>query len=162
MSLSDGDCEKRFVARGGMLYDLSFLENYSRGDDLFVKEMLEMFVLETPIILQTMQRHATERKWEEVRRAAHKFSPHLTYFGLLDIKNLVSELEVRILPLVNSNKCLSAKSVEIVDGLSKDVENKEVVCLISEEINNLLEKIVSLCEEVICGMKSDIDLKTRG
>lgn len=73
--------------------DLQVLTEYSNGDKDFEKEMIELFLNETPEIIKEMHLSFSSEDWESLKSNAHKLSPRFTLFGLSGLTKLVAKIE---------------------------------------------------------------------
>ncbi|SEJ55444.1 PAS domain S-box-containing protein [Cyclobacterium xiamenense] len=75
------------------LFDLSQLEEISRGSEQFIQKMCELFVSLADEITGEMQQALDQRDWPRIQKAAHKIKPSLDQFGVDSIKNTVRDVE---------------------------------------------------------------------
>jgi len=75
------------------LFDLSQLEEISRGSEQFIQKMCELFVSLADEITSEMQQALDQRDWPRIQKAAHKMKPSIDQFGVDSIKNTVREVE---------------------------------------------------------------------
>ncbi len=73
--------------------DLTHLENISRGNTDFVKEMITIFKESMPISVQEIKALDKEKDWDKLAKAMHKIKPTMMMLGLADLRNEASELE---------------------------------------------------------------------
>ncbi|MBL0192553.1 MAG: hypothetical protein IPQ18_14795 [Saprospiraceae bacterium] len=57
------------------LYDLTQLEQISRGNDAFVKKMVSIFINQTQDSLATIENNIEENNLENISRIAHRLNP---------------------------------------------------------------------------------------
>jgi HPt (histidine-containing phosphotransfer) domain-containing protein len=74
-------------------YDLTYLEELSAGDPLFIRDIITQFVAEAPIVIKKIQIAAFQENWTELAYLIHKFGPNLAFVGLNDISEEVNMLE---------------------------------------------------------------------
>ncbi|WP_375583971.1 PAS domain S-box protein [Cyclobacterium xiamenense] len=75
------------------LYDLSQLDEISRGSEQFIQKMCELFVSLSEEITQEMQQALERGDWQSIQKSAHKVKPSIDQFGVDSIKNTVREVE---------------------------------------------------------------------
>jgi len=112
------------------LYDLSTLQNMSRGNDDFVLEMIQTFIETVSKSLVNFDEFMECQKWDRVSAVAHRMKPSLDLFGIGEIKN-----EIRLLEHYTSEK----KNIEMIPelvGKLKRVCNKVMEGL-QEEMKTL-------------------------
>jgi HPt (histidine-containing phosphotransfer) domain-containing protein len=110
-------------------YDLTYLEELSAGDPLFIKSIITQFVAEAPIVIKKIQLAAFQKNWTELAYLVHKFSSNLAFVGLNDISEEVNMLEV----FSKNHTDLAA-------------------------IPGLIEILVNRCELAIYSLKKDFEL----
>ncbi len=75
------------------LYDLSKLKAISRGNDDFIKKMLELFIEEIPKSLDQMQAAYKNADWKTVGSVAHKIKPSIQNMGITSLVNDIQSIE---------------------------------------------------------------------
>ncbi len=75
------------------LYDLEYIRNFSGNDENFVREMVQVFVDDTPEILEKMRKSFDTNNINGLKNEAHKFSPRLSFLGISSIVADVDKLE---------------------------------------------------------------------
>lgn len=112
--------------------DLSYLEEVTGGSTEIIKEMLELFLSETPTQIQLLKEKCQLSAWNEVRAEAHKLKPTFLYIGLEDSNAKLATIE--------SN----ARSNENLDNISlliSSVENE--FNEVQSEVQELIQKLSS-------------------
>ena len=77
----------------GQDLDLSLLFEIADGSDEFIVESIEMFLQQTPEILQSISASIEEKNWPAVASAAHKIKANLGFFGMPVCKEIIQEIE---------------------------------------------------------------------
>lgn len=92
-------------------YDLSQLRALSRGDEDFVRNMVEIFLQHTPPALEEIQNALLEKDYINLAKVAHRIKPSIESMGISQLDGAAKDIE------------LSAKNKEGVDhtGLSEKV-----------------------------------------
>lgn len=96
--------------------DLSYLASVCDGDRIFMKDMIDTFIANTPSTINEMQKWVNNADWQRVASLAHKIKPSITFMGMECLKPVVKKIENfandnyntdQIPPLVNtlSEKC---------------------------------------------------------
>jgi HPt (histidine-containing phosphotransfer) domain-containing protein len=74
--------------------DLSFLYDIADGSNEFIIESIDMFLLHTPEMLQTISTAMAEKDWAVASQAAHKLKPNLGFFGMPISQSIMEEIEL--------------------------------------------------------------------
>lgn len=62
--------------------DLAYLAEVSKGDKVFMKEMINLFLSENPEEIQSMEKGILERNFDAIKSIAHKLRSTLPFIGL--------------------------------------------------------------------------------
>ena len=73
--------------------DLSYLKDLCDGDPVFVREMVQSFLLNTPATLTQMNQALQAANWELLGHLAHKLKPTVDFMGMRDAKELIRVIE---------------------------------------------------------------------
>jgi hypothetical protein len=111
------------------LYNLEYLEEISAGDRDFIIDMLNDFVINTPIVLGDIDRCLNVSDWAQMYKTLHKFIPTFDFVGAKNISKDLRNMEI----------------------YSRTQTNLEL-------INPLLFKIKEYCNEIILEIKSDFNI----
>lgn len=76
------------------LYDLTNLKNISRGNDLFVKKMVNMFCDQTPVLVYEMIAAYDANDLEQMSAVAHKLKPTLDNLNISSLKQVIRNIEL--------------------------------------------------------------------
>jgi CheY-like chemotaxis protein/HPt (histidine-containing phosphotransfer) domain-containing protein len=110
-------------------YNLNSLHDLSRGDTDFIDSMVEMFVEQTALILEKVDRKIADNDFVEVSQLIHEIKPSIEIFGIISIVDDVKSLE----------------------KLAREAMDKEQITTLFESINaTLQEVIVQLRENELC------------
>ncbi|MDB5011119.1 MAG: Hpt protein [Mucilaginibacter sp.] len=74
--------------------DLSLLTEIADGSNEFIVESIEMFLQQTPELLQLISNSIALKDWETTGSAAHKLKPNLGFFGMLNTQPLIQDIEL--------------------------------------------------------------------
>lgn len=75
------------------LYDLSSIKAISRGNDLFVEKMVNMFIDLVPAMVTEMEQHFLQNNLKAMSEVAHKIKPVVDNLGILIIKDPIRQIE---------------------------------------------------------------------
>lgn len=73
--------------------DLSYLEELSGGNRDFMREIIDMFVMQTPGDLQQLEDFIVQGDWQQAANQAHRIKPTLNYVGANALREEVQQLE---------------------------------------------------------------------
>ncbi len=73
--------------------DLSYLEDLSGGNHDFMREIIDMFVMQTPGDLQQLEAFIDQRDWQQAANHAHRIKPTLNYVGANALREELQQLE---------------------------------------------------------------------
>jgi HPt (histidine-containing phosphotransfer) domain-containing protein len=69
------------------------LKQLSNNDEAFIVDMLQIFKRTTPPILQRMEEHVSQQKFEAVGREAHKMIPGVSFLGAKQLQEVLVNIE---------------------------------------------------------------------
>ena len=75
------------------LVDLSFLKKMSRGNKVFVMNMINMFFETSQPLIEQIKRSHKNGEMEKVRKNIHKMKPSVDSMGMKSLKNLLIRIE---------------------------------------------------------------------
>ena len=73
--------------------DLTYLREIANGSDVFIAQMLNLFIEQVPHSLMRIDTAMRNRDWPTLRAAVHKIKPSISFIGLHEIKDIVPKLE---------------------------------------------------------------------
>jgi len=73
--------------------DLTLLNEIADGSNEFMVESIDMFMQQTPELLQTITDSIAQKDWVVAGASAHKLKPTLGFFGMLDTQELIQQVE---------------------------------------------------------------------
>ncbi len=74
--------------------DLSFLFDIADGSNEFIVDSIEMFLQQTPELLNNMTKAIAAGEWKAAGAAAHKLKPNLGFFGMLEAQATIQDVEL--------------------------------------------------------------------
>ncbi|MEP1151740.1 MAG: Hpt domain-containing protein [Balneola sp.] len=93
--------------------DLTYLEEVTGGSTEIIKQLLELFLNDTPDQIQKLYNNCAKADWDEVRADAHKLKPTFLYVGLKNAHELLAQIEH------------GARSREYLDKISEMIRSVE-------------------------------------
>lgn len=75
------------------IIDLTYLKQVSNGDTGFIKEMIGIYLKETPLTIINLEKHLKNKDWKMLREVIHKMKPSFSFFGLNDMYDLLDSME---------------------------------------------------------------------
>ncbi len=75
------------------LYDLSSLKAISRGNEVFMQKMINIFCEQTPIMLKEMEAANLANDMEKISRSAHQMKPSIDNLNIVSLKQLIRDIE---------------------------------------------------------------------
>jgi PAS domain S-box-containing protein len=107
------------------LYDLSILNNLSRGNDEFVLKMLAIFIDQTKETLEKAEKALAVDDLPELGRLIHKIKPSVESLGISLIR----------------------KEIKILELIAKETKSKEEIKLLFLKVKNILDQVVIQLQE---------------
>jgi len=90
-ALAKKNMEKAIVPK--KLYDLSYLRAISRGNEVFVEKMVNMFIEQTPVLMVEMSEKYQQGDFIAMGAIAHKVKPSIDNMGIVSLKETIREIE---------------------------------------------------------------------
>jgi PAS domain S-box-containing protein len=104
------------------LYDLSSLKAISKGNEVFVQKMVNIFCEQTPIMIKDMEAAFLVNDLDKISKAAHQMKPSIDNLNIVSLKQLIRDIESsRQENVLNS---MLAKKLEILKITIMNVINK--------------------------------------
>lgn len=107
------------------LYDLTTLENMSRGNEDFVQKLLKLFIVGSREHTQILKTALANKDFLTIQKIAHKIKPSIDLMGISSLKDVVRTLEkfdpdkLSELELKNMVGQLTATLTQIANELEK-------------------------------------------
>jgi len=95
------------------LTDLTYLKEASSENYNFIKEMIGIFLNQTPEYLDSLKENSENQKWDEFKKVLHKLKPTITMMGMKKGDLLVKEME----------SLIKSQSMDEVPPLFAELEN---------------------------------------
>ncbi len=97
---------------------LDYLQEFSNGDEEFIKEMINMFLDNTPVDIEALQKHLMAQNWEQVYKTAHKLKPNFMMVGMKAQEKVSENIEV----LTNEDNIDKEQITSLIKNLVIDAE----------------------------------------
>jgi CheY-like chemotaxis protein/two-component sensor histidine kinase len=110
----------------GRYTDLTYLKKLSKGDDDFVKQMISIFINQTPTAIQKMEADLSNKDWTSLRAVAHKMKPSFSFVGVTSLQEKIETIED------NAEKGTNANLIADLIAQVKEVSLKAVAELQTE------------------------------
>ncbi|MEH6765709.1 MAG: Hpt domain-containing protein [Aequorivita antarctica] len=75
------------------MIDLSFLEQFTKGDTIKMKRYIGMYLSTAPEIFERMNENITHENWSDLAINAHSIKPQTDFMGIKSLKNILIEIE---------------------------------------------------------------------
>lgn len=114
----------------GRVTDLTYLKEASAGNVQFIREMVDIFLRQTPPALKFARELLNDKQWEKFRQTVHKTKPTIAMVGITGLVDDVKTMENL------------AKEESEFDRISEILEKVNKVCAkayieLEEELNKL-------------------------
>jgi CheY-like chemotaxis protein len=112
-------------------YNLSDVNEFADGDTAFIKQMLKVFLTDTPLNIQKIKDAYATRDYYKLRETAHKFKPHTSFLRIHNAeKNLI---EIEEMTHIETNRTKLQQLIETIENECTIVidEIKKDFCLSS-------------------------------
>lgn len=76
------------------LSDLSFLQNFTKGDNAKIKKYISMFLDIAPKSIADMEVMNQEKRYDELKVVAHSLKPQVSYMGIKHLETTIKEIEL--------------------------------------------------------------------
>jgi HPt (histidine-containing phosphotransfer) domain-containing protein len=124
--------------------DLAYLTTLSKGDTLFIKEMIRIFLEENPREVLALETSIRENNFEGINVAAHKLRSTAPFVG---IDKLIEKNLGEMIALAENNSIL--KKIEINPGDNPEIQKIEIVTsdkTVIERLEKLFNEVREVCE----------------
>ncbi len=102
-----------------LLYDLSMVKIIGKGNPIFMKKMVSLFLDQMPIDIQHLREHSNTLDWDEVSKLAHRMKPTIDGMGIVSLKEKIRELESRSR---NNTLLIDAEMNALIDSVFNIME----------------------------------------
>lgn len=111
-------------------YNLNYLKEHAEGDFAFLKEMIEIFLKESPILIDELKESIASENYQKIKISSHSMKGIFLTLGIKKAGQLIREIE-----LLADNK----EKIEEIKKLCSEIESiyKDCKTLLEEEITQL-------------------------
>jgi HPt (histidine-containing phosphotransfer) domain-containing protein len=76
--------------------DLTYLTEASANNKNFLKEMIEIFLKQTPGLIAGLQKTSKEGDWAEFKKIMHKIKPSITMMGIHELESDIIKIDIAV------------------------------------------------------------------
>ena len=73
--------------------DLTYLKELSNGSKEFINEMISVFMEQTPVEIENLEKYLEAKDWKSLRAIAHKMKPSFSFMGIKELDVLIKLIE---------------------------------------------------------------------
>jgi PAS domain S-box-containing protein len=73
--------------------NLSYLEEISANNTEFIRDMIRLFIRQTPQFLQMLHHACHTANWEDIKYIAHKMKSTLATIGIIELESVMMQIE---------------------------------------------------------------------
>lgn len=107
--------------------DLSYLKMISENDKHFMRDIIQVFIKNTPAAIVAFKTSLASKDWATLASAAHKLKPSINIIGIKSLKETIQTIE----DYAKNERCL--------DELPKMISYLDETCLMAiAELQNTL------------------------
>ncbi|MBL0356119.1 MAG: hypothetical protein IPP72_04185 [Chitinophagaceae bacterium] len=103
------------------LYDLCMIEKLCRGNQEQVKQMIQVFIDQTPQAVEEIRLAYKKNDFTVVKKTAHRIKPVLSYYAIVKIEKDIQLIEVMAEEGIATHE-LELKIKKVEDVVSRIVE----------------------------------------
>ena len=74
--------------------DLSYLRESTDNNTELMKQIIEVFLKQTPAAIERLEAALQNEDWNDLRKTSHKMKPTFEYVGIKHLRSLVSEIQI--------------------------------------------------------------------
>ena len=87
------ESEPEFIEQRSLLYDLSFINEFAKGDTSFIKKMINAFLESMVTELRQMIISEQAKRYSDLSRSAHKMKAAIDGLGVESLKKTIRDIE---------------------------------------------------------------------
>ncbi len=73
--------------------NMDYLEDLSNGNPQLIREIIQLFIKQTPEDMELLSTYIKQGEWEKAYRQAHHIKPTLAYVGANQMRQELQEIE---------------------------------------------------------------------
>jgi len=73
--------------------DLTYLKELSNGSNKFINQMITIFLKETPVAIDNVEKYLNTSNWDALRAAVHKIKPSFSFMGIKELEEVINSVE---------------------------------------------------------------------
>ncbi|WP_051360105.1 response regulator [Adhaeribacter aquaticus] len=108
--------ENKDSSATGYTLNLDYLKEMACGDNMFMTEIITMFIQQTPDNINTLMGYANKKSWQEVKTLAHKMKSSVVLVGIAELIDIFENLQ---------KYALNPEQTHLVPGL---IERAKIIC----------------------------------
>ena len=78
------------------LVDLTYLNDFSGGDQHFIRDMLQTYVSDAPTAIENLNIAFAEKNWEQVYKISHRLKPNFSMLGMKEQETTAKSIELMV------------------------------------------------------------------
>jgi HPt (histidine-containing phosphotransfer) domain-containing protein len=110
--------------------NLEHLYDLASGDKDFIREMIEYYLGQTPVVMKELRQYQAQKEWNELGELAHKAKSSFKFMGIQELTEHAKTLE---------EICREQPKESQIDHLLKSIQT--LVNSSSEELRKELDKL---------------------
>jgi len=87
------DGEEISISQTSSIINLEYLRETTVDNPKLIKEIINIFLEQTPGFLAKLDEAVSSQNWTEVKTVAHKMKPTVSYVGIISIENIIKDIE---------------------------------------------------------------------
>jgi len=73
--------------------DLTYLKELSNGSNEFIIQIITIFMNETPVAIDNIEKQLKASNWDALRAAIHKMKPSFSFMGIKELEEVIASAE---------------------------------------------------------------------
>ena len=78
------------------LVDLTYLNDFSGGDQHFIRDMLQTYITDAPLAIENLNNAFAEKNWEQVYKLSHRLKPNFSMLGMKEQEATAKAIETMV------------------------------------------------------------------
>lgn len=108
------------------LYNLEQISTLADGNEEFIGKMVDLFVTQTPEMLENIKTGVAEQDWDKVKAASHKLKPSIDMMGIQEMSPVVRQIEGNAKTRSNLDEFpeLSDRFIDVINRAMEQMKNR--------------------------------------